>query len=134
MSFSIFLQCFRDREPATFERAVFEEIFGQGAVDARFPLTDVNYSDGSGGEIHGGEDDHIQHMMFSHCGGDRFFDALQELLARTKSVVFWLGTGRQIAVADRAVIDHLPSGFDDMGPAYIVSSGRELQTAIAESN
>jgi hypothetical protein len=134
MSFSIFLQCFRDREPATFERAVFEEIFGRDAVNAKYPLTDVTYLDKSGGEIHGGEDDHIQHMMFSHCGGDRFFDALQELAARTMSVLFWPATGRQIAVSDSAVIAHLPSGFDDMGPAFIVSSGRELQTAIAESD
>lgn len=86
------------------------------------------------GEIYGGEDDHIQSMMFTHCGGDRFFDALQELLARTKSVLYWPGKAPQIAVADSAVIDHLPAGFDDMGPAFIVSSGRELQTAIAESD
>jgi hypothetical protein len=43
MSSDIFLQCFRDREPATFERAVFEEIFGRGAVNPQFPLTDVAY-------------------------------------------------------------------------------------------
>jgi hypothetical protein len=134
MSSDIFLQCFRDREPATFERVVFEEIFGRGAVNPQFPLTDVAYPDGSGGEIYGGEDDHIQGMMFNHCGGDAFFDRVYELLARTKSVFFWLGTGRQIAVADSAVIDHLPSGFDDMGPAYIVSSGRELQKSMADSD
>src|ERR1700730_13081390 len=135
MSFDIFLQCFRNGEPATFKRALVEEIFTRDAVDYRPPLTDVTYVDGGAGGIYGAdEEEDIQNMMFNHCGGDTFFAALHELAARTNSVVFWPRVGRSIAVTDAAFVNHLPSGFDDMGPAYIVSNGRELEACIFESD
>ena len=46
MSFDIFLQCFREKEPATFKRSEFEVIFGAyiarrenepGFVEVKFP-------------------------------------------------------------------------------------------------
>ena len=53
MGFDLFLNCVRDGETATFKRELFEEIMGRGAVDAKFPLTTVEYIDGGGGDLWG---------------------------------------------------------------------------------
>ena len=126
MSFGIFLQCYRDGKSVEFSRSFFEEIFGSNAVRPNFPLSTVDYPDGSGGEIYGGEDDPITCLMFNHCGGEMFFAAVHELAHRTGSVIFWADRPPCIAVTETETIAHLPGGFEDMGPAQIVKNAREL--------
>lgn len=73
MSFDIHLQCFRNGEPATFKRALVEEIFGRHAINFHLPLTGVNYADRGGAEIYGADDgDDIQSLMFNSAAAPRF--------------------------------------------------------------
>jgi len=130
MSFDIFVMCFRNGDAATFERALFEEIFGRGAIDPQLPFTSVTYGDGSA-EIYGAdESEDIEHLMFNHCGGDTFYSALYELADRSGSVVIWPVIGRQIAVTSKAIIEHLPADVESLGPAYVVSNGQELAACV----
>jgi len=130
VSFDIFLQCFRNREPTTFPRGLFEEIFARHAIAPRFPLDEVTYGDG-GAAIYGGDDDDIQGLMFNHCGGETFFSALYQLAQRTGSVVFWPDTAPSTAVTDAGTIAHLPEGFDRLGPPYVARSGCDLADYIS---
>ncbi len=68
MPFDFFLSCVRNGDPATFERSLFEEIMGRGAIDPDFPLQNVDYAEGNGSAIYGGEDDDIDGLMFNHFG------------------------------------------------------------------
>jgi hypothetical protein len=130
MSFDIFLQCFRAGEPASFKRALFEEIFGRHAVNPDPPFTDITYADG-GAAIHGAEVDDIQHMMFNHCGGDTFFAALHELADCTRSVILWPDEEPCLVAADPAAIENLPTDFTyGRDQVRIVHSGRELEECI----
>src|SRR5208282_1877982 len=67
MSFSLFLICMRNGEPATFKTALFDEVMGRQAIDPEFPLYAVKYSDGGCDEIRNdatGEDE-IESVSFS---------------------------------------------------------------------
>lgn len=130
MSFDIFLQCFRNGEPATFKRSVVEEIFGPHAHDDR-ELTRVTFPDGSGSDIYMDQGDDVQCMMFNHCGGDEFFEALYQLAERTKSIIFWPAVGPSSAITDSVTLKYLPVAWPEgLGPARMVHSGLELQTCI----
>jgi hypothetical protein len=131
VSFDIFLQCCRNGEPATFKRSVVAEIFGPHAYgDPDF--SNVTFPDGSGSCIYVDPGEDIDGMMFNHCGGDDFFQALYELADRTKSVIFWPDTRPSSAITDEATLAYLPPSFVDgrMGPVQLVHSGRELQAYI----
>lgn len=132
MSLDIHLQCFRNGEPATFKRALAEEIFSRDAIDFRPPLTNVTFAGGGGAEIYGAdEEDDIQSLMFTHFGGKTFFDALYELARQTKSVAFMVTKVLPVAVTDAETISHLPLGFTDgMSSPVIVSSGHELEACL----
>jgi hypothetical protein len=130
MSFDIFLQCYRNGEPATFKRSVVKEIFGPHAYgDPDF--SNVTFPDGSGSCVYVTDADDIQGMMFNHCGGNDFFQALYKLADRTKSVILWPDTRPSFAITDEATLAHLPLDFEqDFGPGQIVRNGRELQEYI----
>jgi hypothetical protein len=132
MSFDIFLQCYRNGEPANFKRSVVEEIFGPHAYgDPDF--SNVTFPDGSGSCMYVDDGDDMQCIMFNHCGGHDFFQALYELADRTKSVVLWPDDDRPAtAVTDEATPGHLPAGFSGpvLGQARLVHSGRELEEYI----
>ena len=135
MSFDIHLQCYRNGDFATFKRALVEEIFGRDAVDLRLPLTEVHYPDGSGGQIIGAYDeDDIRSLMFNHCGGATFYDRLYELAHRTRSVLIWPFGVPQSAVTDAKTIADSPGLWEEpLGPAIVVTSGRELAEGIQRS-
>jgi hypothetical protein len=52
MGLDIFLHCRGNGEPATFKRAIAEEILSRGAIDYGPPLTYVSYADGSKVQIY----------------------------------------------------------------------------------
>jgi hypothetical protein len=134
MGFDLFLKCFREGEKATFKRELFEEIIGRGAVDARPPLSTVEYADGSGGEIYGAdskEDEEIDHLMFAHFSGDTLMARLWELADRTGSCFIWPSDGRCLAVTRVETVGHIPAGLvGDHGPPFVVHSGDELDYVI----
>lgn len=129
MSFEIFLCCVRNGEGSAFKRELFEEIFARGAIDPRSPLTSVTYRDG-GAQIDGAEDDEeIENLVFSHCGGETFYAALHELADRSGSFMTWPSDGLNIAVPSHDLVTHLPADFEDP-TVTIVRSGRELAALI----
>ena len=136
MSFDIFVQCFRNREVATFKRAVVEEIFGP-YVTRRGPggeIERVKYSDGGGAEIYGDKQDDLVGISFDHCGGDAFFDALFQLADRIKGVVHWPGVGPSSVITDAAVLEHLPADFvEGCGPPALVHDRDGITDAIQRS-
>jgi hypothetical protein len=133
MSFDIFLQCFRNGKSATFERAIFDESFPAYFVDReRYPgLMRIEYSDGGGADIYVDDGDHVGGMMFNHCGGDAFFDALYELARQTGSVIFWPGVGRTSVIADPTMIRHLPADLiESCGEPVLVHDRVGIMEAI----
>jgi hypothetical protein len=88
MSFDIFVQCFRDGEMAMFKRTVFEEIFGPFVVSREPKFGHVRFLDGSVADIYLDDGDEQSSLMFNHCGGDAFFDALYQLTDRVKGVIY----------------------------------------------
>ena len=131
MSFDIFLLCLRNGEAATFKRSVVAEIFGPHAYgDPDF--SNVTFPDGGGSCLYVDDGDDIQCIMFNHCGGDDFFQALYDLADRTKSVIFWPDTRPSSAITDEATWAHLPQNFKEgsTGPAQLVHNGRELEEYI----
>lgn len=131
MAFDIFLQCYRNGEPATFKRSVVDEIFAPYAFGDP-ELTMVTFPDGSGSCLYLDQGDDIQGMMFNHCGGDEFFEALYQLAARTKSVILWPEAGPASSViTDPETWKHLPEFWHDgSGPPRVVKSGLEVQDCI----
>ena len=130
MSFDIFLQCYRNGETVTFKRELVEELFGpsSGNFDPHFMRS--NFSDLDGGDIYlEGEDN--QGLMFNHCGGDRFFQAMWELADRTQSIIFWPDRPPGLAITTPETLKHLPPDLlDGFRPAKIVRSGKELSGYI----
>jgi hypothetical protein len=132
MSFSLFLVCMRNGEPATFKNALFDEVMGRHAIDPEFPLYAVKYSDGGCDEICNtyADDDGIESVSFSHFDGNIFFDALWELADRAGAFFAWPAEGRGTAVTSREFLVHLPADMASMGPPYVAKNGRELYDAI----
>jgi hypothetical protein len=132
MSFSLYLICMRDGEPAAFKTSLFDEVMGREAIDPKFPLYDVKYNDGGCDEIRNtfADDDEIESVSFSHFDGNIFFDALWELANRAGAFFVWPGEGRSVAVPNPGVVVHIPADMAGMGPPYIVKDGRDLYDAI----
>ena len=139
MSFSVFLQCYRNGEPAAFSRSTLDEVFGASIVrrepDGSFKLY---FADGGGadvcsGDYPGDDDNFVQHVGFDRPGGDAFWEALYRLADVTKSVILWPDDDRpSTAVTDEATVGHLGSGFTGpvLGQPKLVHSGRELRDYI----
>lgn len=133
MSFDIFMHAFRDGEPAKFKRAMFDEVFGASLTANEDGFASAAFPDDSGGQMFFGDGDEIDGVMFNHCGGEAFSNAMYELMKRTGSVIFWPGSGGYV-VADRAVVAHLPPGMmDESDKLTVVSSGPEIFDAITAS-
>jgi hypothetical protein len=155
MSFDIFLQCFQRGEPATFDRKIFDEIFLPYCTHPALYRSDpgdmtVEFPDGSGGQIYPGSEigdptddsmkahvasdqSKIQCVMFNHCGGTQFFQAMYELANRTSAVIFWPSVRPSTVVTKEAVLKELPDDFPKLADAKIVRSGADIVKAIEES-
>ena len=134
MSFDIFLAHFQNGEVTSFKRDVFDELFDAfvvGRRDAGFMR--VRFPDG-GADIYVDDTELLSGMMFNHCGGDEFFDALFELARRTSSVIFWPGIGRTSVIADPAVLSHLPADFiKSCGEPVLVHDRDGITDAIRDT-
>ena len=131
MSFDIFLVCMRNGEPATFKRTLAEEVMNRGAIDPDLPLLNITYADGGGGVAYIDEDEDIDSVSFDHFGGDTFYNRLWDLMDRTGSFLFWPAVGRKLAVTRPEIVSHIDEDtVEDLGPAFIVRSGKELEDAI----
>jgi hypothetical protein len=130
MSLDIFLHCFRNGEPATFARSLFNDVFGVTEDTEEEPgFLDVRYPDGSAAEIYVDEGD-IQNIMFNHCGGATFWEKLFELARVTESVIFWPEDDNSAVVANPAAVKHLPADFSEGKDIQLVHSASELEARI----
>jgi hypothetical protein len=132
MSFDIFLQCFRDKAPATFERSNFEDVFGAYIVsrESNPGFVGVKFPDGSHADVYISELENIDGLMVNHCGGDAFFQALYQLADRTKSSIYWPGSAPSSVVTDDATVLHLPEGFAENFGTTVVKDGAGIIGAI----
>ena len=132
MSFDIFVQCFRNGEVATFERAILEEIFGPHVVDRRLNFMRAEFPDrGGGADVYSGDEDDLRSVMFTHGGGHALFDAIHRLVDGIAGVVYWPDIGPCSAVTDSATLPHLPADFlEACGPPVVAKSGAEIIAAI----
>lgn len=130
MSNDIFLICARKDGPATFKRALAEEIMNRGAINPRLPLTDITYSDG-GAEVSIEEDEDIDGGGFGRFGGRTFYDRLWELADRTGSYLVWPDFPPCLAVTRPEFVAYIDEDtVEAHGPPYVVKSGKELEYAI----
>lgn len=134
MSFDIFVQCFRDGEAVTFKRAIFDEIFDRFAVTREAKFMRVEFPDGGGADIYVDEGDALDSVMFNHCGGDAFFDALYQLADRVKGIIYWADEAPCSAITDAAVLEHLPEDLvEGVGPPALVRDRDGITDAIERS-
>lgn len=136
MSFDIFMQPFRNGQPAPFDRSLIKEAFGPDAKVGDGEISDIVYPEGDRAEVFGAEEPTIQSgLMFSHAGGDRFFEGLWRLAERTGSIIYWPDEGPQCAVTNADTIKHIPTEMlETIGPAEVVHNGRELSAYIAREH
>lgn len=108
------------------------DIYLSNEYDSRRTLMDIGQLP-EGTDIGIDDKSVISHLMFNHCGGDTFYQALYELADRTGSIIYWPAPRPSNVVTKEAVIrDVPPEGFDH-ATIRVVHSGRDIFKAIGES-
>jgi hypothetical protein len=133
MTFSLYMQAFRDGRLAPISRATVDAEFDPYVVDRDPAFIRIRYPDQSGAEIwmNGGKGE-LDNITFKHCGGEAFSHALYSLAKRTGSVIYWPGGG--CVVTDPAVTSSLPYDLvATLGTPMVVKSGAEIFDHIAKS-
>ena len=135
MSFDIFLQCFREGEPAYFKREIFEAIFLPHSRYVSSYRRDpsflrVDYPGGSGSDIYCGKEVDIDHLMFNHGGGEPLFQSMFELAKQTRSVIYCPSETSWAVITEEATRKDLPKDFPDRDVAPVVYSGADIIKAI----
>ncbi len=76
----------------------------------------------------------IQHMMFNHCGGDAFFQAMYTLADRTGSMINWPDLRATYLFTSEEARAQVMEGIIEEGDrVLIIRSGAEIEDAIASS-
>ena len=138
MSFDIFLQCFRNGQPAPISLELFESIFlphdthPEAYEDDPGYLT-LEYPDGGGGVLHCDGIATRGGMMFNHCGGKSFWDDIYRLADRTGSVIYWPSPGPHGVVTREEVLKELPQDGFDLSVIKVVRNSEEIGEAIQNS-
>jgi hypothetical protein len=80
-----------------------------------------------------GDPNFIQHVGFSDCGGDAFFQGMYELASRTLSVIHWPDEESIFVYTDDAVLKELPQAYFGDARRQRVASGADIIRAIENS-
>lgn len=80
-----------------------------------------------------GDPNFIQHVGFSDCGGDAFFQGMYELASRTLSVIHWPDEESIFVYTDDSVLKELPQEYFGDARRKRVGSGAEIVHAIENS-
>jgi hypothetical protein len=129
MGFEIFVERFRDKEPAPYARKIAEEIFNRDAIEPTTPLNEVRYADG-GAEIDGAVDDEMSGFVVAHFSGRIVLERLLELAQRTGSVIIWPGEETCAAVTSSEWLAHLPEDMIESMQPVVVRTVDELVAVI----
>ena len=124
MSIDYMVVRFQQGEGAELDQSVFDDIFGAYLVEEEDDFARADFPDGSAADIYHDDDS----VMFNHCGGEAFREAVYQLIARTQGYIYW-GSGDG-AVADAATLAELPELPGRIG---VVRSGQELLDWIDRS-
>lgn len=119
MSFDIFVQCFKQKQPSTYDRRIAEEIFNRDAIDPTTPLSVVRYLDGYA-NIDGAEEDQIDGLVLSRFGGRTALERLLELASTTGSLIVWPSNEINMAVTSAEMLTHLPDELTQAGEEIAV--------------
>ncbi|HTJ62272.1 MAG TPA: hypothetical protein VL899_00555, partial [Alphaproteobacteria bacterium] len=133
MSFDIFLNAFSNGATASFNIEVLKAAFGP---DARFEddFSRVRFPDGSGGDIYGADEPEISNLMFNHCGGDAFFEAMLELARRTNGLIFWPSEpATAISPNEDALAHAQPEFLEAFDDVKIARTTEDLRAAIEQT-
>ena len=134
MSFDIFIASYRDGQPRSFKRSVFEDIFGQFVSERGKHFLRLQYPGRGGADVYIDDTEDIGIVMFNHCGGEAFWDGVFQLAERIQGVVWWPNVEHISTVTSKDVLRHLPAKFtDDEAHPTVVSSGRDIVDAIGRS-
>jgi hypothetical protein len=132
MSFTLFLERFRDGEPAPFPRQVFDRIFSPSVVDDPNIGTTLRYPDDGGGELSIADGDAVTGFTIDRPAGDLLFVDIITVMREVGAVLFWPDEGPCSAVTDPSVVAHLPPDMTEaLGPPHVVATATDLMIAIS---
>jgi hypothetical protein len=80
-----------------------------------------------------GDPNFIQHIGFTHCGGDAFFQGMYELASRTGSIIHWPDEDSIFVYTDDTVLKELPQEYFGDARRQRVGSGADIIRAIENS-
>jgi hypothetical protein len=129
MSFTLFVSCFQDGEPASLALETLEAAFRPYITrsEAEHRYWQVTYSERETCGIYVTEDGF---SIDRPCGDARLWQTLFELLREHPLVLFWPDCSRPL-VGRAATIPHLAPDFTDaLGVPLVVASAAEVLAAI----
>lgn len=80
-----------------------------------------------------GDPNFIQHVGFTRCGGDAFFQGMYELARRTRSVIHWPAEDSIFVYTDDSTLKELPEAYFGDARKQRVGSGADIVNAIENS-
>lgn len=138
----MFVLTIRDDIDDSFERAIVEKAFAPFLTDTSGDYWNLHDAQGQLRFVNMHVDDAQRIGSFSinrppcYDSFPEFWNALYDVLSQTKTVLVWPGEGPHptSCVGNRAFAEELPADFiEHMGMPAIVSSGAEIDAAIARS-
>ena len=142
MGFTVFVSTATNDERDMFDRAIVERAFKDIAVDQTGDYWNLRGPDGHIVSATIWIDDQPRISNFaadrppSYSYFPKYWDAMFEILSQTRTVLFWPASVPRphCCVADPALVPDLPKDMTDaLGKPAIVSSGAEMDAAIARS-
>ncbi|HWA10886.1 MAG TPA: hypothetical protein VG838_15710 [Opitutaceae bacterium] len=137
MSLDIFVDSFREGEPAGVSRDAVRSAFGRFVADVdqncwRLRYDDTNFCDV---DLSADEADPKKiggFMISGPCGDERLWDALVSILKLGALVLHF--EGRVALVAAPNAVEHLPERIIEVfGPPRCTSTGHEIMAAIEDA-
>jgi hypothetical protein len=141
MSFTIYVSTVNNGDKNMFDRAIVERAFKDIVVNQTGNYWNLRSPDGHIASATIFIKDQPKTFRFaanrppSYSGFPKFWNAMFEILSQTHTIMFWpaaKGPHPRCCVADPALVPDLPSDLTDaLGEPVIVSSGAEIEAAIA---
>jgi hypothetical protein len=135
LSFDIFVQCFRNGEPAGLPWHALILLFPVQAAESTPDFWHVRYDNLNSCDIHVStlpKNEAFIESLCVHrpCSHERLWQALFTLLKMGNCVLYFPGNSPPL-VADEAAVAHLPPGMiESLGRPVCVHSAQEIRSAI----
>ncbi|MGB7539993.1 MAG: hypothetical protein WBM17_15740 [Anaerolineales bacterium] len=135
MSFDIFVQCFRNGEPAGLPWQALLLLFPVQAAESTPEFWRIRYDDRNSCDIHLStlpKNEAFIESLCVHrpCGDKRLWRALFTILRMGNVVLYFPGNSPPL-VADAAATAHLPPGMiESLGRPVCIHSAREIRSVV----